>query len=653
MLLRHLTFKPFLTRPVLYYGLCLAFSSWFAFFIAVMVDMPNPYWAAMPAWVIFQPTRGLLFERAIYRFLGTFVGAAIGFCILLIPFPPILQLIFFTLIIGVTTTCTHIFRGTIAYGFFTAGLTAAIVVIPSIMSPHDAIHLAVSRVVCTFIGCIVVTILLALFTPQFPIRSFYQKIHLLTSDVIFYSNQVITSNNKEECQDIEQTILANINDINDNSAVAAAGSINKNRKLRYIDAIIAASLDVMAASRAILARNQRGNVLPSEFSDDLLQLSKQISKQQPFNIEDSDFFIKWQIDDLGLKPEIKRLLYTVQQLLAAEDALLNNIEQNKSFIAKNYSSTLLLPHRDWHMAINIALITCFIVFIVSLSCYLSQLNLSEQVASGISIFAIVFGSFPLPQNNAPKLFIGVSSGVIVAMIYRFVVQPYIPDPFWLLTTLIPFLIIAGICRAHPKTAIPAIDANMAFLFAGHIGMPAANTFSVLSTDIIYVLCAGIICGMFILLPRKPDVQALHAILSIQRDLDRIIAAQDAVNKNWYEQSTRQLLRLMLHLSRAGKLGDTAPNGLLSTLNVGYAITMLHAKLEQPKLDLDCFIQIKTILYVLSLKPKGNLAIIQSLNNQIQHIDNIDICRITEMLIDSLNESLPFFAYISELKKKSK
>lgn len=653
MFLSRIITKPIIARPIIYYGLCLAFSSWFAFFIAIVFDMPNPYWAAMPAWIIFQPTRGLMFERAIYRFLGTFIGAAIGFGLLLLPFHPIVQLAIFTLLIGITTICTHIFRGTVGYGFFTIGLTMGIVLIPSIISPVDTIHLASSRVICTFIGCIIVTIVLALFTPKFPIRSFYQKIHLLTSDVIFYANQVVTANNKKECNDIEQTILASINDINDNAPIAAAGSINKSRKLRYIDAIVAASLDVMAASRAILTRNQRGNVVPTEFSDELLQLSKLISQKQPFNIKDSDFFSKWQTDNPELKPEIKRLIYTIQQLLAAENALINNIQQHQIFIAQNYSSTLLLPHRDWQMSFNIALITCIIIFTVTLLCYFCNGHLAEQVASGIGIFAIVFGSFPLPQNNAPKLFIGVFSGVLVAIFYRFLVQPYIPNAFWLLVTLVPFLIIAGIFRAHPKTAIPAIDANMAFLFAGHIGMPAASAFNILSTDIIYVLSAGIISTMFILLPRKPDKQALNAILSIQRDLDRIIAAKDAVNKNWYEQSTRQLLRLMLHLSRAGKVGDSAPDGLLSTLNVGYAITMLHAKLEQTKLDHASYIQIKTILYILSLKPKGNLAIIQELNNQIEHIENSETRRITEMLMDSLNESQPFFDYINELKKGNK
>lgn len=652
MLFNRLFTKPVFTRPIIYYGLCLAFSSWFAFFIAVMLNLPNPYWAAMPAWVIFQPTRGLVLERAIYRFVGTFIGAAIGFSILLIPVHPIVQLILFTLLIGVTTTCSHIFRGTIAYGFFTTGLTMAIVIIPAIIWPNDTIHLAISRVVGTFIGCIVVTIILALFIPKFPLRSFYQRIHLLTSDVIFYANQVVTSNSKEECQDIEQTLLASINDINDNAAIAAAGSMNKNRKLRYIDAIIAATLDVMAASRAILTRNERENVLPAEFSDDLLNLSKQISHKQPFYLEDTDFFAKWQLDDNKLKPEIKRLLYTIEQLLAAEHALIHDIERKQTINKQNYTSTLLLPHRDWRMAINIAAITCAIIFSVTFACYFSHTQIAEQVAAGIAIFAIVFGSFPLPQANASKLFMGVSSGVIIAIIYSFVVQPYLTNDFWLLATLIPFLIFGGICRSHPTTAIPAIDGNVAFFFAGHIGMPATDGFTILSTDLIYILCAGIISGIFILLPRKPDKQALNAILSIQRDLDRLIAAQDSVNKNWYEQSTRQLLRLMLHLSRAGKLGDNAPNGLLSTLNIGYAITMLHAKLERPGLDHESYIQIKTILYILSLKPKGNVTIINELNKQVQHIENVDLRRIAEMLMDSLNESQPFFDYINELNKKS-
>src|SRR5690606_40556027 len=53
-----------------------------AFGIASQLHVQNAYWAAMPVWVVAQAQRGLLLERAIFRVVGTLVGAFIGFAIL-------------------------------------------------------------------------------------------------------------------------------------------------------------------------------------------------------------------------------------------------------------------------------------------------------------------------------------------------------------------------------------------------------------------------------------------------------------------------------------------------------------------------------------------------------------------------------------------
>lgn len=37
------------------------------------LKLENPYWAAMTALIVIQPTRGLLFEKSFYRLVGTVI----------------------------------------------------------------------------------------------------------------------------------------------------------------------------------------------------------------------------------------------------------------------------------------------------------------------------------------------------------------------------------------------------------------------------------------------------------------------------------------------------------------------------------------------------------------------------------------------------
>ena len=67
-------------------ALLLALAALLSFAAASLLHVHNAYWAAMPVWVIAQPARGVLLERAVFRIVGTLAGAAVGF--LLIHAPP-------------------------------------------------------------------------------------------------------------------------------------------------------------------------------------------------------------------------------------------------------------------------------------------------------------------------------------------------------------------------------------------------------------------------------------------------------------------------------------------------------------------------------------------------------------------------------------
>lgn len=45
-------------------------------FIAFSLDLQRPYWAMLTAYIVAQPYAGMTRSKAVYRFIGTFVGAA-------------------------------------------------------------------------------------------------------------------------------------------------------------------------------------------------------------------------------------------------------------------------------------------------------------------------------------------------------------------------------------------------------------------------------------------------------------------------------------------------------------------------------------------------------------------------------------------------
>lgn len=54
------------------------FAAIAALAVASLLNLECPYWAAMTALIVIQPTRGLLLEKSYYRLVGTAVGSVAG-----------------------------------------------------------------------------------------------------------------------------------------------------------------------------------------------------------------------------------------------------------------------------------------------------------------------------------------------------------------------------------------------------------------------------------------------------------------------------------------------------------------------------------------------------------------------------------------------
>ncbi len=551
-----------LDRAAAGHGLRLAAAAWLAFSIATLLHIENAYWAAMPVWVVAQASRGLLLERAFFRIAGTLAGAAVGFGLIHLPVGPYAVLALLGLWIALASGLTHILRGVHGYGALMAGMTAAIVALPSIWTPDTALAVATARVECTLIGVVMVTLVTGFLTPQAQREEFYRRVRKVAGDAVAHVAQLLQGRDRQRNAEVERRILAGLSRLENAAPMVSAGSIEGYRRLRHVDALVVASLSAIAAGAALRARADAGAALPSGLPAALQQVAAHL-RQAPVDDEPPP------LPRLTGKP-LERLGRALQQLLAAAAALGS---ANGAAAASGAAAHRLAPHREWQLARRTGVVSGLLSFGASALGYRSGLAEAELAAVGVCIFSMVLGSMALPQKIAPSLLKGILVGVAVATCYRFLIQPHVATLPQLLLSIAPFILIGGLARASRRFALPALDANMGFLLASQAVLPAVgDPRAIWGQSLALAGVALLVAGSFIWLPRDPTQQAAQAADTVRRDLRRLITRRlDLHGGDWQAQTTRQILRLTLHLGRAEEMGARLPSGMLAVLNLGYAI----------------------------------------------------------------------------------
>ncbi len=563
-----------LDRALVGHALRLALAAWLAFAVASVLHIQNAYWAAMPIWVVAQPSRGLLLERAVFRITGTLGGAVVGFGILHLEVSPYLQLAALAIWVALNAGLTRMLRGVHYYGALLSGITAAIVVITAVFSPESSLDLAVARVECTLIGVVMVTLVTGLLTPKSPRGELYQRVRQLAGDAVAHAARLARGgvDEHEQSPSAERRILAEISDVENTARLVSAGSIEGYRQLRHVDALVVASLSVLASGVALRGRHRRGEQLPPELPDTLDVLAARLRAGTPREGRNEWLERLVASDD----PVLQRLARALELLVETEAAL--SATPHRA-LARSFGSKaeLLAPQQEWTQARRIGLVAGVATFVTSAASFASGLPDATLAAMGVSIFTMVLGSMPQPHKIAPKLLTGILVGVAVATGYRLWLQPAITTTTELVLSIGPFVLLGGFARASRRTAIPAIDANMGFLMAGQAVLPAITDRAAIFTSSAALVASALMVAPAFMFARPSGGRALEAASLIRRDLRRLLEQKRAPNPvEWQAQTSRQILRLTLHLGRAGQLQRRFPGGLVASLDLGHTIFSLRA-----------------------------------------------------------------------------
>ena len=129
-----------------------------ALYAAFWLQLSSASSAAVCVAILAQPKRGQALSKALYRFLGTLVGAAVAIVLMaLFAQDRVLLLVAFATWLGLCVFTAHFLQDTRAYGAMLSGYTVAIIAIAHIDTPQSTFDAAVDRVAAITLGIVAIT----------------------------------------------------------------------------------------------------------------------------------------------------------------------------------------------------------------------------------------------------------------------------------------------------------------------------------------------------------------------------------------------------------------------------------------------------------------------------------------------------------------
>ncbi|WP_424813679.1 FUSC family protein [Roseococcus sp. YIM B11640] len=137
-----------------------------ALFLALALDLTNPYWAMTTVYVVMNPLTGATTSKAVFRMGGTLIGAAGA--VLLVPVlvnAPELLVAAISIWVGALLYLALLDRTPRSYLFMLAGYTLPLIALPAIGAPGTIFDVAIARSQEIIIGIICASVVGAVVFP--------------------------------------------------------------------------------------------------------------------------------------------------------------------------------------------------------------------------------------------------------------------------------------------------------------------------------------------------------------------------------------------------------------------------------------------------------------------------------------------------------
>jgi uncharacterized membrane protein YccC len=569
-----------------------------AMYIAFWADLPRPYWALATVYIASQPLSGATRSKAVFRLLGTLLGAAAAIAMVpnLVDEPALLS-IAMAAWLGLCLYFSLLDRTPRSYVFMLAGYSAAIIGFPAVTTPDQIFNIASARVQEISLGIICATIVHSLFFPAPVAPAVADRIAEALRAAQRWADAALPGESDPETVHQQRASIASVAGELDlmESFLAwdPTQSVRTGNAVHQFRLRLLLMMPVISSIRDRVTALRRIGPVPAEIVRLLAALRAWLSGD-PAGLAETGATLRQEIDAvearLGADADWPRIL-TANLLLRLRD--LTQLWQDGWQMERHIRApdrvpaTVIYPsdagagairRTDRGMALWSA-VAAGLALLVCCACWI--LDAWPDGAVAAEMLAVTCSFFATRDDPAPMIvgFLKWSAvGLAVDFVLLFFVLPMVHDFAVLVLVLAGPLILGGVLMAVPATAFPAMATVV-------MGASLLSLDAFYDADFVAFMNGGIalVVGMgmaAVLTAITRSVGADWSARRLMRKTWKALAAA-ALHRGHHDRSTFAARMLdgfslvMPRLADSDDVNNAAASALLSDLRVGLNIVDLR------------------------------------------------------------------------------
>lgn len=456
-----------------------------ALVIAFWFDLPRPYWAMATVYVTSQPLAGATSSKALYRVLGTLLGATatVVFVPNFVNSPELLCLVI-SLWIGLCLYLSLLDRTPRSYVFMLAGYTAAFIGFPAVSDPSAIFDTAVARTEEITLGIICATLVSTIVLPRSVATAVGAKLESWLTEARHLSLDVLSGHADDPKQQSQRLRLATdaleIDTLATHLAFDRSADRDAIRGLRMLRLQMLLLLPLLASLR------DRLTALKGRLRPELTQLLDRLARWMDTDIGNREPAGNLRAAIAGLSPKLEAdaswdqimltsLLIRLRELVDISDdcrklsaAIAAGDDTSHLELAfRTETGIATTRHRDHGMALWSG---AGAVLATLICCWFWIASGWPDGASAPMLAAVACSFFATQDDPTPGMrtfAIWSVVAITIGAIYLFAVIPAISHVEILIAALAPAFLTFGVLIARPQTGLigMALGANTATLLA--------------------------------------------------------------------------------------------------------------------------------------------------------------------------------------------
>jgi uncharacterized membrane protein YccC len=570
-----------------------------ALWIAFRLDLKNPWWAMLTVYITSQPVTGALRAKAVFRLIGTLIGAMAMMAIVpnLVDTPE-LTTAAISLWVAFCLYVSLLDRTPRAYTLALSGYTAALIGFPSVLNPDGVFDTAIGRAEEIMLGTVCVALVHSVFFPLSVLSVLLAKQSAVLADARRWIADGLTRELTPAAHQEQRQIAADITELailGSNLPYDTASQPPSQTVIRALDERLVALLPLLSTIEDRLGYLHRNSGLPDHVETLLADVAAWCRESEGADRKEAHRLRRATaaaLPDVGPGSSWKdqmlvSLLTRVDELIESwqdclelaalvRDPLAPQDRDVRAILNQRAAKPL---HRDHGMAAlsaltaGLALLACSAFWIATAW---------PQGAGAVGLVAVIctlFAGLDDPTPIMSTFIIGIVASIPLAGLYQFAILPAIDGYTLLAISLAPALIPIGILMAIPRFAAIglALGVGLSFNLAVQPSY-APDMASFLNSATAVVI--GALTGLAVTKLMRvvgAEAGARRLLRAGWRDLAALAERTfQPTRAEWASQMLDRVGLLMPRLSRAGRDPEFETADALRDLRTGVVMIELES-----------------------------------------------------------------------------